>query len=120
MEIEPLLCPVRGGTVRFAPGASAEGVVCLDCGDACPASLCPVAGIPVPEMALRLARSGLADPPLPTLRMRCDACGETADLAVVDRTTLLCPLCDGLSRWIVLRLVSRWIAIGRLEPRDID
>jgi hypothetical protein len=70
-------------------------------------------------MALRLAKSGLAEGPHRTTRMRCDGCGQVAEMGVVDRTTLLCPLCGTVNRWILLELADRgWVAIGR--PGVVD
>jgi hypothetical protein len=90
-------------------------MVCLSCGPPCPRGTCPLSGQAHPVMALRLASSGMVDQPL-TARMQCAGCAQVTEMQLVDRTTLLCPLCGTVNRWIMLELAGRgWVAIGRLE-----
>ena len=100
-----------------APLHDAE-VVCLEAGDCC-FGRCPVTGELSRVMALRLAKSGERPDPVPTARLRCTGCGEEAELELVDRSTLLCPLCGTVNRWIMMQLVDqRWIPIGRPDAEE--
>jgi hypothetical protein len=68
-------------------------------------------------MAMRLVRSGLAQPPV--TRMKCGGYGREAEMEVMDRSTLVCPLCGTVNRWILVELCNRgWIAIGRPDAAD--
>lgn len=129
METETAFCPTCRHPVRIAwtPAPTHEGhatlpdapeLVCLDMGDGCPpGSRCPLTGVTRPVMALRLAKSGMAEPA--TTRMKCEGCGRVAEMAVVDRTSLLCPLCGTVNRWILLELADRgWVAIGRPDAAE--
>lgn len=107
--------------LAWTPGPTHEGhanipdgpeLICLDVMEGCTGGTCPLTDLSRPVMALRLARSGMAHPP--TTRMTCGACGQAAEMEVVDRSTLLCPLCGAVNRWILLELAQRgWVAIGR-------
>lgn len=121
-------CPARCGEVRltWTPAPSHDGhanlhdgeLVCLDCGEACPRGTCPLTGHTHPVMALRLALSGQGEKVF-TARMACGGCGGVTEMQMVDRTTLLCPLCGTINRWIMMeRMGAGWVAIGRLEVPD--
>ena len=108
--------PLHEGHATLPDGPE---LVCLDRSEKCCGGTCPLSGMSGSVMALRLAKSGLAEGPHHTTRMRCDGCGQVAEMEVVDRTTLLCPLCGSVNRWILLELVDRgWVAIGR--PGVVD
>lgn len=93
-------------------------LVCLECGPDCPRGTCPLSGVSHPVMALRLAQSGLAEQML-TTRMSCRGCGQSTEMQMVDRTTLRCPICGSINRWIMVELMGvGWVAIGRLETPD--
>jgi hypothetical protein len=129
METEHAYCPVCDARVRIAwtPAATHDGqaplpdgdeLVCLEiAADGCgPGTVCPLSSMPRSVMALRLAKSGLRDAPAPTVRTRCDGCGEVVEMETVekqtftaraaetgetvalDRSTLLCPLCGTVAR----------------------
>ena len=128
METELAFCPACGHDVRLAwtPAPTHEGhanipdapeLVCLDVADGCACGTCPLTEMARPVMALRLARSGMAHPP--TTRMKCGGCGQVAEMEVVDRSTLLCPVCGAVNRWILLELAGRgWVAIGRPDAAE--
>lgn len=132
METELAWCPACSARVRIAwtPAPTHEGqanlpdapeMVCLELADdgCAPGTVCPLSSLPRGVMALRLAKSGMREHVPPTARMKCDGCGQVAEMEVVDRTTLLCPVCGTVNRWILLELADRgWVAIGRMEAAD--
>ena len=129
METELAWCPACSTRVRIAwtPEPTHEGqanlpdgdeMVCLELSeDGCgPGTVCPLSSMPRSVMALRLAKSGLRESPAPTTTLCCDGCGQVAEMEVVDRTSLLCPLCGTVNRWILLELADNGrIAIGRVH-----
>lgn len=78
-------------------------VVCLDFGQACTESACPVCGVAGVVMGVRLARSDLKPEPWPTVRATCQGCHHTADLEIIDRHYAYCPECGTTNRWAILR-----------------
>jgi len=128
METTLAFCPTCRYEVRLAltPAPTHEGhanipdapeLVCLDVIEGCSRGTCPLGAMARPVMTLRLARSGLVQPPVS--RMRCGGCGEVAELEVMDRSSLVCPLCGTINRWILVEIHNRgWIAIGRPGAAD--
>ena len=128
MDTELAYCPTCRHQVRLAwtPAPTHEGhanipdapeLVCLDVVEGCSGGTCPLSAMARPVMALRLVRSGLAQPPV--TRMKCGGCGQEAEMEVMDRSSLVCPLCGTVNRWILLELVNRgWVAIGRPDTAD--
>ena len=125
---EQAYCPACQKQVELVvtPEPSHEGhanlhdgeLVCLECGERCPRGTCPLSGQTHPVMAMRLAASGLGHEVL-TARMLCKGCGQLTELRMVDRTTLLCPLCGTVNRWIMMELTGMgWVAVGHLEVPD--
>jgi hypothetical protein len=84
-----------------APLAGAE-LVCLDFGERCTGSMCPMFGLPRIMMGVRLARSGLRPEAFRTIATTCQDCGEKVDLQVIDHEYLYCPACSARSRWVRL------------------
>lgn len=128
MQTELAYCPTCGRDVHLAwtPAPTHEGhatipdapeAICLDVVEGCTGGTCPLTHLARPVMALRLARSGLGHPP--TTRMKCEACGSVSEMEVVDRSTLLCPVCGTVNRWILVELATRgWVAIGRPDAAE--
>jgi hypothetical protein len=122
MDTQMVFCGACGREVRIleTPGPTHEGraplhdaeTVCLDAAG-CTAR-CPVTGASGRVMALRLARSGERPDPVPTARARCDGCDQVSQMEVVDRYTLLCPLCGTANEWILMQQMEHgWVPIGR-------
>ena len=91
----------RDGHANLPEGAE---IVCLDFGSGCTEGRCPVTGALGIVMAVRLARSHLQDDAFDTVRARCDACGNVADLEVLDEDYVFCPICETTNRWALLDL----------------
>ena len=91
--------PRHRGHANLPDGAQ---VVCLDFGDGCGEGRCALTGSPGIVMAVRLARSHLADDHFETLTARCDACGNVSDLEILDERYAFCPICESTTRWMVL------------------
>lgn len=123
MDTQMVFCVACGREVRIgettpptheghAPLHDAEAV-CLDAGE-CRGGRCPVTGTTGRVMALRLARSGERPDPVPTARARCDGCAQVVQMEVIDRSTLLCPLCGTANDWILMEQMEHgWVPIGR-------
>jgi Zn finger protein HypA/HybF involved in hydrogenase expression len=52
-------------------------------------------------MGVRLARSHI-EHEWKTVHGCCDACGQVAELEVIDATYAVCPACDSTNRYMVL------------------
>lgn len=125
MDTQMVFCVACGREVRLGdtPDPAHEGraplrdgqTVCLDAAG-CGGGRCPVTGASGRVMALRLARSGERPDPVPTARARCEACGETSQMEVVDRYTLLCPLCGTANEWVLMEQMEHgWTPAGRAD-----
>lgn len=91
--------PLYRGHANLPDGAE---VVCLDFGEGCAGLRCPLTGTPGIVMGVRLAKSHMADESFRTLTARCDACGNVAEMEVLDSEHAFCPICESTSRWILL------------------
>ncbi len=96
--------PPHDGQANLPDGAE---VVCLDFHEGCSAGRCPATGKSGIIMGVRLAKSHLNDEAFKTIRAHCEACGQVAELEVLDATFAVCPLCGSTNRWIVLELADR-------------
>jgi hypothetical protein len=76
--------------------------VCLEIGDQCTGSLCPLAGLPPAVMGERLARHGLDTSQLPHVRSECEGCGRVTEMVLIDHEYLFCTECRVTFRWSVL------------------
>ena len=127
MKTELAYCPARDAQVKIAwtPMPTHEGhanlpdapeLVCLELGEACRGGTCALSNMPRLVMALRLAHSHLPEEAAATARARCSGCGQETGMEVVDRATLLCPLCGTTNRWILPELMER----GRVAVERSD
>lgn len=89
-----------------ADQAPIEGgeVVCLDFGERCTGSMCPMFGLPRMLMAVRLARSGLRPDAFRTVKAPCQDCGEVVDLQVLDGSYTHCPACGSRNRLVRMKI----------------
>jgi hypothetical protein len=86
-----------------APVGAAE-VVCLDFGNRCTGSMCPMFGLPRILMGVRLAKSGLRPAAFQTVTAPCPECGATDELQVIEHNFVLCAACGSRSRLVRLNL----------------
>jgi DNA-directed RNA polymerase subunit RPC12/RpoP len=86
-----------------APIGGAE-VVCLDFGERCTGSMCPMFGLPRMLMGVRLARSGLRPEAFRTVTAPCQDCGVTVELQMIDSQYVHCPGCGARNRWVRLKV----------------
>lgn len=103
--------PVHGGQAVLPESE----VVCLDFGNKCTGSLCPMFGLPRILMGIRLARSGLRPTAFHTISAPCQDCGSIVDLQLIDNRVALCPSCGARNRWIRLNVEGDdYIALASL------
>ena len=101
--------PLHGGHATLPDGGK---LVCLDFGPKCADRRCAISALPREVMAVRLARSGLRPERLQHVRAVCEGCEELVELAVIDGSHAVCPECDVVNRWAVLRLDGEeWVAV---------
>ena len=80
-------------------------LVCLDFGEACTGDVCPLSGLPVLVMGVRLARSGEPKKePWKTVHALCDGCEATTDLEVLDDRHAFCPICKTTSTLVLIHM----------------
>ncbi len=79
-------------------------VVCLDFGEKCTGSMCPMFGLPTILMGVRLARSGLRADPWQTIQALCEGCGVVRELERLGRDSAYCEVCGTTSRVVVMDL----------------
>lgn len=75
--------------------------VCLEIGDTCTGSLCPLFAQPPEAMKARLARSGFDTSGLRHLRAHCDGCDRETDMVVLSREYCHCMECHATNHWRV-------------------
>jgi hypothetical protein len=95
--------PPHGGHANLPDGAE---IVCLDYQEGCAGGKCPMTDRAGVVMGVRLARSHLADERFETVHARCDACGMTSDLEVIDDSYALCTLCETTNTWVRMKLAD--------------
>ena len=94
--------PTHGSHANLPDGGD---LVCLDFGKGCDGGECPIAGLPSIVMGFRLARSEAEkNEPWPVVRATCEACGEVADLEVLDSSHAYCTSCRSTSTLLMLPL----------------
>ncbi len=79
-------------------------VVCLEIGEQCTGSLCPIGAAPAAVMASRLVRNGLAGPERPRVRAICDGCDRVTEYIAIDRSYATCPECGTTVERLTLSL----------------
>lgn len=103
VEIAVLEAPIHEGQATIPDG----DVVCLDFGERCTGAMCPMFGLPKLVMGVRLARSGLGESHLRTVRAMCESCEQVVDMQVLDEKRGFCPACRATSRLVLLELDDR-------------
>ena len=68
-------------------------VVCLEIGDACTGSLCPIGATSPTVMAARLVRNGLQTIMQPVFEAKCPGCDGVTTHVVVEKTHAICETC---------------------------
>jgi hypothetical protein len=128
MQPERIYCPKCDGEVRTlvspAPDHSTHAsvgggeLICVDMGEGCLHSNCPLSSVSGTVMAVRLARSGLGDDRFEKITAHCEHCTETAELKVVDRHLAVCSACGKTNRWVRLRADGGYIILTGVEVAD--
>lgn len=110
--------PLHGGHASLPDGGK---LVCLDFGAQCRDERCAVSALPREVMAVRLARSGLRPDRLQHVRALCEGCEQVVALAVIDDSHAICPDCDTVNRWAMIRLDGEeWVAVtGRKAEAEL-
>jgi Zn finger protein HypA/HybF involved in hydrogenase expression len=88
----------RAGQASLPDGGD---VVCLDFGEGCSEGSCPLTGRPGLVMGVRLAKSHLPHEAR-TLVAHCDACGDVAEMEVLDRTHAVCSICESTNEYVIV------------------
>jgi hypothetical protein len=126
MQTDLAYCRLCDSQVRvtLTPAPTHEGqanlpdapeLLCLDVQERCLGGTCPLSNLPRHVMAVRLARSHLPGEAPTTAGMRCGACGQVAEMEVVDRTTLLCTVCGSPNRGLLLEMMERGWVVADVE-----
>lgn len=129
MEVQRVYCPKCEGEVRTAqlpvpghstqPNATADGdLICLDFGEGCSHSGCPITHVSGVVMAVRLARSGLADESFETIRAHCEGCAQSTHMKVVKKGLAVCEDCGTSNRWVRLKADGGYIILTGVEVVD--
>lgn len=110
-EVEVTLTPrpLHGGQATLPDGGQ---LVCLDFGAQCTDRRCAVSSLPREVMGIRLARSGLRPERLEHVQALCDGCERVVELSVIDDAHAVCPDCDTVNLWAMIRLDGEeWVAV---------
>ena len=109
MHTLTVYCSARDQNVRVAltDEATHDGqatlmdseVVCLEIGDACTGSLCPLCAQPAEVMDARLVRSGLETIPHRRVEALCDGCDRVTELVLSAGGYATCAECGRVRRW---------------------
>jgi len=129
MELNRIFCPQCEGEVRTTqlpvPGhsthssVSGEGdLVCLDFGEGCRHSGCPLSNVSGVVMAIRLARSGLADETFEHIHAHCEGCLKPTDMKVISKGLAICEECETTNRWVRLKADGGFIILTGVEVTD--
>ena len=68
-------------------------IVCLEIGEHCSGSMCPLGAVPPMVMAARLVKNGLQTSVQPIVKADCPACDNHTDFVVVSRQYAICAQC---------------------------
>jgi ribosomal protein S27AE len=85
-----------------------EGLVCLEVGDECIETLCPLGSSAPDAMVGRLIRNGVPLDSLTTVTAECPSCGNEAEMVRYGARRAACTLCGTAARW----------AYDHVEPGD--
>ncbi|MDX1673901.1 MAG: hypothetical protein R3314_03770 [Longimicrobiales bacterium] len=101
--------PLHGGHATLSDGGK---LVCLDFGAQCVDRRCAISALPREVMGVRLARSGLRPERLEHVQALCEGCERVTELSIIDPTHAVCPDCDTVNVWAVIRLDGEeWVAV---------
>lgn len=111
MKVQQMYCSGCDRDVRVVltaePGVEGQATlpdaefVCLEIGDQCNGSLCPLFALPPEAMKARLVRSGYDVEGLKHFEALCDGCDRVTDMVVLNREYCLCTECGSWNRWRV-------------------
>lgn len=101
--------PLHGGHATIP---DAGRMVCLNFGPDCRDYRCSISKLPKTVMGVRLARSGLQGENVEHVQAVCEGCERLVELTVVDETHAVCPDCDTVNVWAMVRLDGEeWVAV---------
>ena len=81
-------------------------VVCLEIGEACTGSMCPIGATAPAVMAARLVRNGLQTIMQPVIEAHCAGCGRVTTHLIVEPTRARCTECETVSDRATLVVVT--------------
>ena len=81
-------------------------VVCLEIGEACTGTMCPIGATAPAVMAARLVRNGLQTIVQPVITAQCPGCGRATKHVVVEATVARCVECETVSNRATLVVVT--------------
>ncbi len=82
-------------------------IVCLEIGDQCTGSMCPIGAAPLSVMAARLVRNGLQTVIQPVITARCPDCDRVTSHVIVEPSRATCLECGGVALRSELVIVDR-------------
>ncbi len=81
-------------------------IVCLEIGDNCTGSMCPIGAAPASVMAARLVRNGLQTVMQPVVQARCPGCATITAHVIAERSHATCTVCGATTARSGLVLVT--------------
>ena len=78
-----------------------EELVCLEIGDQCTGSRCPLGAADPNDMVRRVVRNGVPLDSLHTVVARCPGCAEEAEIVLYGAGRASCSVCGTVARWVV-------------------
>jgi hypothetical protein len=95
-----------------------DEVVCLDFGEPCEGTICPLSGLPQVVMGIRLGRSGEERTGgWSVVNAVCEECSFPTELKVLDENSGLCTVCGSVNRLALLKLADgSYVAATGKEP----
>ena len=101
--------PLHGGHANLPDSGR---MICLDFGPQCNDERCAISALPRVVMGVRLAQSGLKPDQLEHVQALCEGCEQVVRLAVVDDRHAVCPRCETVNQWAMVRLDGEeWVAV---------
>ena len=106
MRLQRIYCGARDQIVQIlitdsptvidgqAPVFDSE-IICLEIGEPCTGTMCPLGAEAPVAMPARLIRNALATDTLSVVRRYCAECGRTTEFALVEGGELTCMICGG-------------------------